>query len=60
MSVTLHPEMQQTLEPVTFNLATAVNVCAFFKLSSRNDNMLKTFLPCMKASLRSRPLPVNL
>lgn len=37
--------MQQTLEPVTFNLATAVNVCAFFKLSSRDDNMLKTFLP---------------
>lgn len=29
-SVTLHPEMQQTLEPVTFNLTTAVNVCVFF------------------------------
>lgn len=31
ISVTLHPEMQQTLQPVTFNLTTAVNVCVFFK-----------------------------
>lgn len=32
ISVTFHPEMQQTLEPVTFNLPIAVNVCVFLKL----------------------------